>query len=149
MSDVKSIVCTVCIALLTGCSTTSSVELTEQGQEVLVEQVPDESMRCEFVTVVTCKTGMNYQDKDHNVDLCIKQLRNKAAEAGGTHLELGAMQAYHSESAAVLTGSGKCDTCAQMSAKTYRCESRKKCLDIQDDYQECLDGGGYDPTRRR
>ena len=106
--------------LLSSCA--APTKMTRQGQAVeVVENVSAET--CRFQTIVSCRLGGNFQTYDENITNCQRELRNKAALNGATHLIISEVGSEDRATnwAGSLNNSG-CNNCVRMAGKAYRCQ---------------------------
>ena len=123
----RSILCA--LALLLGCAAPNH-KLTPEGERVWVSDREVLGPKCVFVKGVRCAKGGVY-GAEENARLCRNNLRNQAAQAGGTHLVMNRERTrgtqFETVNSAVpgpnnaLIGT-RCLGCVQMWASVFRCE---------------------------
>lgn len=141
----KRLLAVLTVGVLAACSPTQ-VSLDKGGQRIeVVTQAA--TVDCRMVSLVTCQIGSNFKSYEENVDNCMNQLRNKAAEKGATHLSVN--------SPVRDTGGGlsdaDCKNCVNMSGEALVCDGASdsattpsgggdstQCYKWQSDYEECL-----------
>ncbi len=139
----------VCSLVVVGC-VQRQVVVTDEAETVKVANT-SEVERCSFISMVTCHNGGNFQQYEKNLNACLAEARQKTHDQGGTHFVLddASMNTSQQTVAGAIAGTPtSCQNCVALTGRAYKCESledREVCMDMQDDYQACLDRGGYDP----
>lgn len=112
----KRLLTVLTLSIVCGCSPTN-VNLNSEARNVEVVTLAATS-ECEFVSLVTCQLGSNFQTYENNVDNCMNVLRNKAAAKGASHLSIEAPQRDTSGSA---FSDSDCKNCVNMSGQALNC----------------------------